>query len=65
MNRIAILSNAGSGRNRKRTELLRLLDATSGVDQQVPADSDELEGALGRLLDREPAVLAVTGGDGR
>ncbi len=64
MNRIAILSNAGSGRNRKRTELLRLLDATSGVDQQVTADSEEIEGALGRLLDREPAVLAVNGGDG-
>ena len=64
MNRIAILSNAGSGRNRARTELLRSLDATSGVDQQITASADEIEGALADLLGREPTVLAVNGGDG-
>ena len=64
MNRIAVLSNAGSGGNRRRTELLRLLDTTSGLDHRVTASADELPEALSVLLAREPALLAVNGGDG-
>lgn len=64
MNRIAILSNAGSGRNRRRSELLRRLDSTSGVDHLVTDAADAVPEALATLLGREPAVLAVNGGDG-
>lgn len=64
MNRIAVLSNAGSGRNRRRTELLRSLDATSGVDHVVTDAAAAIPETLTMLLGREPAVLAVNGGDG-
>lgn len=64
MNRIAVLSNAGSGRNRRRSELLRVLDATSGVDHVVTDSADAIAATLTTLLGREPAALAVNGGDG-
>ncbi|MEE4301843.1 MAG: diacylglycerol kinase family protein, partial [Pseudomonadales bacterium] len=64
MNRIAILSNAGSGRNRRRSELLRRLDAASDVDHVVTDSAEAVPEALATLLGREPSVLAVNGGDG-
>jgi hypothetical protein len=64
VNRLAILSNAGSGRNRSRSELLRVLDATSGVDHRVTATQSDVPEVLTELLGREPDVLAVNGGDG-
>lgn len=64
MNRVAILSNAGSGRNRRRNALLRTLDATSGVHHRITASAEEIDEALVELLAGSPAVLAVNGGDG-
>lgn len=64
MNRIAILSNSGSGRNRARTELLRSLEGLSGVTQRVTSSAGEVEGALADLLAARPDVLAINGGDG-
>lgn len=64
MNRVAILSNAGSGRNRRRNALLRTLDALSGVHHRITRSADEIDEALAELLAPAPAVLAVNGGDG-
>lgn len=64
MNRIAILSNAGSGRNRRRTALLADLDALSGVDHRVTRCAQDVPAALDALLRAAPAVLAINGGDG-
>jgi diacylglycerol kinase family enzyme len=64
MRRVAILSNAGSGRNRRKVALLRALEGVSQVDQVVTTSADETAGAIDALLARDPDVLAVNGGDG-
>lgn len=64
MNRIAILSNAGSGRNRRRAALLETLDGLSELDHRVTGSAAEVPEALTALLAPRPAVLAVNGGDG-
>lgn len=64
MNRIAILSNAGSGRNRRRAALLETLDGLSELDHRVTDRAAAVPEALTSLLARRPAVLAVNGGDG-
>ncbi|MDZ7826711.1 MAG: diacylglycerol kinase family protein [Gammaproteobacteria bacterium] len=61
---MAILSNAGSGRNRGRNALLRTLDAVSGVHHRITRSAEEVDAALAELLAPAPAVLAVNGGDG-
>ena len=64
MNRVAILSNAGSGRNHRRDVLLRDLDTLSGVHHRVTRSAEEVDAALAELLAPAPDVLAVNGGDG-
>ena len=64
MNRIAILSNAGSGRNRRRSALLAQLDALSGIEHRVTHCAQEVPAALEALLRSAPPLLAINGGDG-
>jgi hypothetical protein len=64
VNRIAILSNAGSGRNQRRAALLRDLDGISGVVHRVTRSAEEIPEALAALRAAAPAVLAINGGDG-
>lgn len=64
MNRLAILTNAASRRNRDGATHLRMLDGMSDVTHRVTREAAELPAALEELLASEPAALAVNGGDG-
>ena len=64
MNRIAILSNAGSGRNARKAALIESFGGLTAVHQEVTRSAADLPRALEALLARNPSVLAINGGDG-
>ncbi|HSG89349.1 MAG TPA: diacylglycerol kinase family protein [Pseudomonadales bacterium] len=64
MNRLAILSNAGSGRNQRKAARLARLDGLSGVHQCVTNSAAQVPAALVELLREAPDLLVINGGDG-
>ena len=64
LNRIAILSNAGSGRNARKAALIESFGGLTAVHQEVTRSAADLPRALEALLARNPSVLAINGGDG-
>ncbi len=64
MNRLAILSNPGSGGNRAASSRFATLDGLSGVEHHLTGPIEALPELLTGILARRPAALAVNGGDG-
>ncbi len=64
MNRIAILSNAGSGRNARKAALIESFGGLTAVSQEVTRSAADVPMALEALLAKAPSVLAINGGDG-
>lgn len=63
--RIALLTNPGSGRNRKGLERVRRFARNCpGLVHREAANPAEIASALAELIAQEPALLAVNGGDG-
>lgn len=62
--RVAVIENPSSGINARNPGDLERLCAQRGLDYRAGRTAEEMELGLGELLEREPDILVLSGGDG-